>query len=433
MRTMTKALAVAGLAALANAALALPTVTIDSVTQRWPWNNKVDIKYTISDGCKPAEWEYMKIKFTATIDGQTYPIDGSRDVIAKAVDGTHTVTWTNAPSGICSANCSMTASLVDTTGDYMIIDLESGNFAFEDLEEGDTRTARPDNSNARYNTNLYKFDRLVLRRVPRWLDNSANYPSGYPTGDDTNYSSSNSSRLWTSEVDKDYFISVFEMTIAQYTKLGLQNCSKLWTPYYTNNLAATDSPLERRPIEGVSWNTLRGSQKGNVALGSSASSASVLERLNAKTGLSGFDFPTEVMWEIAARAGATTPYWWGTNTDVGRYAVLGHAATRPVGCPAGSYIHRYNSNEWGLYDAIGNLEEFCLDDAPGYANLGDASEVTSPFVPYVDSSAATYFVYRDEKWQNGQAANCRLSNRRTDRSKTEANAFLGIRLSWIAQ
>ena len=50
MKATIKALAAAGLAALANAASAAPTVTIDSVAQRWPWNNKIDITYTIGDG-----------------------------------------------------------------------------------------------------------------------------------------------------------------------------------------------------------------------------------------------------------------------------------------------------------------------------------------------------------------------------------------------
>ena len=38
-----------GAAAMACGAHAA-SVTIDSVTQRWPWNNKVDITYTVTDG-----------------------------------------------------------------------------------------------------------------------------------------------------------------------------------------------------------------------------------------------------------------------------------------------------------------------------------------------------------------------------------------------
>ena len=40
------AIALAACAATGSA-LAATTITIDSVVQRWPWNNKVDITYTI--------------------------------------------------------------------------------------------------------------------------------------------------------------------------------------------------------------------------------------------------------------------------------------------------------------------------------------------------------------------------------------------------
>ena len=40
----------------ANAA----SITIDSVTQRWPWNNKVDITYTVTDGQNVAAGVYAK-------------------------------------------------------------------------------------------------------------------------------------------------------------------------------------------------------------------------------------------------------------------------------------------------------------------------------------------------------------------------------------
>ena len=44
-----KLIAAATIAAVAMAANAA-SVTIDSVAQRWPWNNKVDITYTVTDG-----------------------------------------------------------------------------------------------------------------------------------------------------------------------------------------------------------------------------------------------------------------------------------------------------------------------------------------------------------------------------------------------
>ncbi len=96
----------------ASAAVAAPTITIDKVAQRWPWNNKVDITYTVADGTDLAAASrsgdgYLKIVFTAKVGDQTYTIDGARDVIARVNSGTHTVTWTNAPAGVKMRTCHM--------------------------------------------------------------------------------------------------------------------------------------------------------------------------------------------------------------------------------------------------------------------------------------------------------------------------------------
>ena len=113
MAKLTK-LAGNGLAAAALC-VALPmaadaaSVTIDSVVQRWPWNNKVDITYTVTDGQDVEAGVYCRLVFNANINGETYVIDGVTNVGASASSGTHTITW-NPPSGVKTANCSMTAT-----------------------------------------------------------------------------------------------------------------------------------------------------------------------------------------------------------------------------------------------------------------------------------------------------------------------------------
>ena len=174
----------------------------------------------MSGGTDLSHYEYYKIKFNATIDGRNYEIDGSKDLIAKTVDGTHTVTWTNAPAGIKAMDCTMGATLYETTGDFMIIDLDTGHFAFENLESGDSVNMRPTASEGRYNTPLYKTDWLVMRRVPRTADSAyAGYRTGHADYQAPTYTGSytNSVKDWTTE--KDFYAGVFMVTVAQYRKI----------------------------------------------------------------------------------------------------------------------------------------------------------------------------------------------------------------------
>ena len=142
-----------------------------------------------------------------------------------------------------ATNASLTATLFTTNvpsgNDDMVVDLATGAVVYEGL------FATQGESNTRYNTDEYKSTKMVLRKVPRTAD-SATLPNGpfaggYPTGDNTNYSSSNGARTWTT--DRDYYISVFEVTQTQYRNVGSDA-----NPNVTASL---------NPICKVSWNDLR--------------------------------------------------------------------------------------------------------------------------------------------------------------------------------
>ena len=85
----------------------------------------------------------------------------------------------------------------------------------------------------------------------------------------------------------------------------------------------------------------------------------------------GLQLPTEAQWEYAASGAAKTRFWWGSevkDADMGRYANLrdrswgtppfldtddGYLDTAPVGS--------YRPNRFGIFDCVGNVQEWCSD------------------------------------------------------------------------
>ena len=372
-----------------------PSITVNSVAQRWPWNNKIDVTYTVTNGQDRAAGLYCGVEFTIMDGGRSHVLHGY--TVGASAEGdadgtTHTVTLT-APSGIRSANCTISATLFTTNvpsgNDYMIVNLASGDVYYEGLM--DTQDA----SNARYNTAEYKEGKMVLRKVPKWADR-AELPnaaalaslSGYPTGDDVNYATTNSRKDWPTA--KDYYIGVFMVTQKQYTNLGLSNPSQM-------TKEKTGDTVAHRPVEYVNWRGLRGSIASTTSVSPVATlSGNFFQRLNFKTGLY-FDLPTEVMFEIAQRAGTTTVYSWGdSGDDLPDYCVCqsnygGTVQNRPgdYTCAVGSKL----PNNWGLYDTAGNVWEWCRDknSAQNSVATGNLADLTDAFTP---SSTGSYYIGR---------------------------------------
>ena len=433
-KAAVSAAAIAAGAAIPTAANAA-SVTIDSVAQRWPWNNKVDITYTVTDGQNHAAGVYCGIEFNVSMPGygdilvHGYSLGASAEGDENGKQ--HTVTWT-APSGLKSTDCTISATLFTTNvpsgNDYMIVNLSSGEIYYEGLMT--TQEA----SNERYNVAEYKTSKLVLRKVPKWADHG-DLPNagaltalgGYPTGDNVNYSSNNSQTNWPTV--KDYYIGMFLVTQKQYQNIYGSNPSDM-------TRAKTGDVVEHRPVDKVSWTGLRGSINSDKTISAvTSNTGTFFQRLNFKTGLY-FDLPTEVMFEIAQRAGATTVYSWGDSSDdVPNYCVCasnygGTVQSKPgdYTCAVGSFL----PNNWGIYDTAGNVWEWCRDrnavrEGAASGNMANNADAFTP------SSSGSYYIARG--WSAASSSQTSAGFRASYRYSTSNGAGWnrGFRVSYVVE
>src|SRR5262249_7987984 len=104
----------------------------------------------------------------------------------------------------------------------------------------------------------------------------------------------------------------------------------------------------KRPVINVSWDDTQ----------------QYVKWLSGKTGKT-YRLLTGAEWEYVARAGTTTPFWWGSSISPSQANYAGDYTY--AGGPKGEYrgktvaVDSFAPNPWGLYNVHGNVWEWVQD------------------------------------------------------------------------
>jgi formylglycine-generating enzyme required for sulfatase activity len=184
-----------------------------------------------------------------------------------------------------------------------------------------------------------------------------------------------------------FYMGKYPVTQAQYQAIMGSNPSDFTTS------SGGDNPANR-PVEKVSWYdaivfcnklsmekdlspaySINGSTDPTAWGPVPTSNDATWDAVTVVAGSNGYRLPTEAQWEYACRAGTTAAFNWGTDTVSSTQANF-YGSYVDVNNPvAGTYLNRttavgnYASNQWGLYDMHGNVQEWCWDWFGDYASV----------------------------------------------------------------
>ena len=350
------------------------SITGVSANQRWPWNNLVDVDFTISGST--ASMAY-RIELSATYnngDNKVYANSYLTEPVVEG-DGPKRVTWdlgADCPE-LKSDDFTISVTATPLTGNdipvYMVIDLSSGTNTVKYPVRYTTK--EPDLSNDKCRTT-----ELWLRRIKTG--------STFPMGGNDSGMSSYLPDAKEMRLTKDFYMAIFETTQQQWAQV-----MGTWPSYYSNKTYRAT-----RPVESIGRNDVRGSlyyypwphDNAQGAAGS-VGVKTFAGRIRARTGLERFDLPTEAQWVYAALGGCTAVS--GSDSKRGFYPSVG-SVTDPVvpkiarcgsepgngggvadgdvgisetsGDKSGTMtVGHYHPNAYGLYDMLGNVWEMVLD------------------------------------------------------------------------
>lgn len=271
------------------AATALADVTVSGVAarQHWPWDNKVDVDFTLggTDGD-----QFYHVDILAKYPGM--PGDGVRakTLLSEPVvrgNAAHRIVWDMGADipGLYTTNLIISVTVSPfggTTPAYLVVDLSGGT----------TAESYP----VRYTTEAPDLSQDTCRTTELWLKRC---PAGtFTMGEGTTAKSDLRYPAHTVKLTQPYYIGVFEVTQEQWYRVMGK-----WPSVYSNETCRAT-----RPVENVRWYDVRhGGEPGQKAPQDHAIPSAdmiFMYNLRKRSGVK-FDLPTEAQWEQACRGGTT--------------------------------------------------------------------------------------------------------------------------------
>ena len=350
-----------------------------SARQRWPWNNLVDVDFTLS--AEAGALYRVAVEAKSAAKGATYHATTfASDPVAKA--GANRITWdfgADYPNLVASDMkfAGAVAPYTDSSAPlYVVIDLSAG----PDAASYPVRYTAQAPAHVQGATDeKCQTTELWLRRVRKTTQPELFFGFTEP-------SAATDGRYW-GEITHDYYIGVFEVTQEQYARVTGE-----WPSYF-----AKEDCRASRPVENLVFSSQIAGTQHNVRLTPEAiTAASFLGKLRAKTGLP-INVPTMAEAHWAARGALVgypevgrEYYWYYVKDGEGyRQTSLDEIARCFRNC--GSYTDQANNedgyrsrnmvddasvatapvgsylpNALGIYDLIGNVTEYTAECATAW-------------------------------------------------------------------